>query len=66
MAEVNRLVDALGLFYTGGPTNTDPNASLGGARSSSRLRGLRGILEYPIPAIRIDNVFPEEIGRAHV
>lgn len=58
MAEINRAVDALGLFLTGGVTNTNPDLSLGGARSSTRIRGLGAILSSAIPSLRIDNVFP--------
>jgi hypothetical protein len=51
-------VDALGLFLTGGASNTDPDASLGGVKSSTRARGLGCIVTSPIPGIRIDNVYP--------
>lgn len=58
MAEVNRLVDALGLFLSGGASNLDPNASLGGVASSTRVRGHGAKVGDTIPSIRIDNVFP--------
>lgn len=60
MAEVNRLVDALALFLTGGASNRDPALSLGGAVSTTRVRGLGALIDGAglIPGIRIDNAFP--------
>lgn len=59
MPSTDRLVDALGLFLTGGATNTNPDLSLGGLPSSRRVRGLGSIVDYPIvAALRIDNVYP--------
>lgn len=54
MSEAGRGVDALDLVYTGGSSNTDPAASLGGAPSTTKLRGLGTLLTSPISAIRID------------
>jgi len=58
VAEVERLVDGLGLFLSGGASNVNPDLSLGGVGSSARVYGLGAILSDVIPAIRIDNVFP--------
>lgn len=58
MGEITEGIDALGIFLTGGSSNRDPAASLGGAVSSTRLRGMGPILDDPVPALRIDNVFP--------
>lgn len=58
MPEIATGVDALNLYLTGGASNTNPHSSLGGAVSSTRVRGLGAIVEDPIPAIRIDNVYP--------
>lgn len=58
MSEANRLIDGLGLFLTGGASNTNPDDSLGGVRSSARVRGLGAIVSKAIPALRIENVFP--------
>lgn len=60
MTDAGRQADALGLFLTGGPSNSNPDLSLGGVPSSTRLRGLGAIVADPtsIPAIRIDNVLP--------
>ena len=58
MSEINVAVDALGLFLNGGASNRDPDLSLGGVASSTRIRGLGAIVDRPIPAIRIDNVYP--------
>lgn len=57
--EVDQAVDSLSLFLTGGSSNTSSSASLGGARSSHKSLGLSPIVdEFPIPALRIDNVLP--------
>ncbi len=48
----------LGIFLTGGATNADPDASLGGVASSFVQRGLGFVLSNPIPALRIDNAWP--------
>lgn len=61
-----RRIDALGLFLTGGASNKDPDASLGGVVSATRIRGMGHLVETPIPAVRVDNVFPgcgEGVGR---
>lgn len=58
MPLVNRLVDGLQLFLTGGASNANPDLSLGGAASSVRVRGLGAIVANPIPSIRVDNVLP--------
>jgi hypothetical protein len=56
---VGRGPDALGLYLTGGASNTDPDASLGGVPSSVSVRGLGAILgARRIPAIAVRNVFP--------
>jgi hypothetical protein len=49
-------VDGLGLYLTGGSSNTDPDLSLGGVISSKEVRGLGPIISNPIPAMRIDQV----------
>lgn len=50
---------ALGIFLTGGASNSDPASSLGGVFSSTRVRGMGGILQVDrIPAVRIDNILP--------
>lgn len=60
MVDAGRLVDSLGIFLTGGSSQTNPDLSLGGLRSTTGLhRGLGAIVRYPtIPALRIDNVHP--------
>lgn len=61
MAEVDVGTDVLGLFLTGGSNNTDPDASLGGAISTTRIRGLGALVNPPlevIPGLRIDHVHP--------
>lgn len=58
MPEVDRLVDALSLWLTGGASNANPDLSLGGTISSVRVRGLGPLVDHAIPGIRVDNVFP--------
>ncbi len=58
MSAVSRGVDALGIFLTGGASNKNPDLSLGGVLSSTRVRGLGHLTKTPVPAIRIDNVYP--------
>lgn len=59
MPEIMEGIDALGFYYTGGATNSDPDASLGGARSSHRSRGMGFLIQgLPIPAVVIDDIFP--------
>lgn len=52
-------MNGLGLFLTGGASNSNPDASLGGAPSATWVRGL-GALVQPkiIPALRIEDAFP--------
>ena len=47
--------DALGIYLSGGSTNTDPAASLGGARSDTEVRGL-GALVTKGTGLVIENV----------
>lgn len=60
IAFVDKLVDSLQTFLTGGASNMNPNLSLGGVVSSWRMRGLGAIAQVPvqIPTIRIDNIMP--------
>ncbi len=59
MVAVNTKADGLSLFLTGGATNGNPDASLGGLGSSVRMRGLGAIVRgTPIPALQILNVSP--------
>jgi len=58
MARVGSGVDALGLYLSGGASNTDPDDSLGGVASSALIRGMSGILTAPIPGLRIDHIWP--------
>jgi len=58
VGDVGRQIDALGILLTGGATNANPDSSLGGAVSSTRVRGLGHIVSNQVPSIRIDNVFP--------
>lgn len=59
MSGIGRGVDALQLLLTGGVSNTDPNQSLGGIASSTKVWGLGAIVNFPlIPALRIDQVYP--------
>ncbi len=51
-------VDALGLYLTGGVSNADADLALGGIRSTIESRAMTAIITDPIPAIRIDNIFP--------
>lgn len=53
-----RLVDALGLYLTGGASNKDPFGSLGGVASTTRVVGLAPLVSSPVPAFRVDHVFP--------
>lgn len=57
MSATGRGVDALGVYLTGGSSNTDPAASLGGAISSRRVFGQGFIPSPPIPGVRIDHLF---------
>lgn len=50
------MVDALRFCLTGGTSNSNPDASLGGLRSTTRNRGLGAIVGTSIPALRIDDV----------
>lgn len=56
--EVGKGADALGVFLTGGASNSNPDASLGGVMSGVRNRGLGPIFGLKIPGLRIDNVYP--------
>jgi len=51
-------VDALGLYLTGGVPNRNPDLALGGIRSNIEARAMTAVIDNPIPAIRIDNIFP--------
>lgn len=57
MSTIAHGVDALACYLTGGSSNTDPDASLGGAISSRRVLGQGFPLTSPIPGVRIDHVF---------
>lgn len=57
MAEAGRGVDALGIYLSGGASNADPAASLGGAVSATRVRALGAIHATPIPGLVLDEVF---------
>lgn len=50
-------VDALGIFLSGGANNSDPDASLGGAVSTTRVRGLGSRLVTPIPALILEEAY---------
>ena len=62
MSSTGRGVDALGFYLTGGATgasNKDPDASLGGVITTTRRVLEQGFfMSSPIPAVRIDHVFP--------
>lgn len=60
MAIAGSLVGALGVYLTGGPTNNDPELSLGGIPSTHRMRALGVIVSdvTQVPGLRIDHVFP--------
>ena len=58
MSALGAGVDSLGLFLSGGASNLDPDASLGGLLSSVRMRGMGALFTNYIPGIRIDNVTP--------
>jgi len=58
MSLINTGINALGMFLTGGAANADPDASLGGAISSARFIGLGYLTSTPVPAARIDDVYP--------
>lgn len=50
-------MDALGIYLSGGASNTDPAASLGGAVSTTRVRALGARVVTPIPGLVLDEVF---------
>ena len=60
-------MDALGFLLTGGAGNDNPDASLGGVVSSSRVIGLGPLMTSPIPSVRVDLVYPAvALGDAEV
>jgi len=58
MTDIGTQVDSLGFFLTGGANNDDPDASLGGVVSSSRVIGLGPLISSPVPSVRVDHVYP--------
>jgi len=51
--------DGLAIFLSGGASNLDPSASLGGAISSQLVKGMHPIYTTPVEALIIEDATPE-------
>lgn len=56
MADAKRHADALGIYLTGGASNSDPDASLGGVRSTIEARQLGAIISLPVAPVIVESV----------
>ncbi len=54
MAEAYQEVDSLGIYLTGGAGNDDPDASLGGIRSTTECGGMAAIVSEPVEGLVIE------------
>ena len=60
-------LDSVGLYLSGGASNGDPAASLGGAISSRLIRGMYPIYSTPVQGLIIEDATPEnEEGEASI
>lgn len=57
--DANTGLDSVGLYLSGGASNYDPAASLGGVMSSKLIRGMNAIFSTPVQGLMIEDATPE-------